>query len=250
MLLEQEVCWRSLPLAETAVTSLTPAPLTLSVNGTQQVSALLAMPPDARALLVLGHGAGAGMSHPFMESLASGLAAERIATLRYQFPYMEQGRRRTDPPALSHATVRAAVAAAASAAPALPLFAGGKSFGGRMTSQAQADSALPGVRGLVFVGFPLHPAGRPGVERAEHLQSVQVPMLFLQGTRDELADLELIRGVTQRSGDRATLVVIEDGDHSFHVRAKSGRKDAAALGELLAALAAWISGHIGQARPS
>ena len=231
-------------MTEAPVKSPPSRPLTLTVNGTQQVSALLMIPPTARALLVLGHGAGAGMQHPFMAGVASGLGAQGIATLRYQFPYMEQGRRRVDPPALSHATVRAAVAAAATAAPALPLFAGGKSFGGRMTSQAQADIALPGVRGLVFVGFPLHPAGRPGDQRAEHLQSVEVPMLFLQGTRDELADLELIRSVTTRLSKRATLVVIDDADHSFHVRAKSGRKDAAAMGELLAALAAWVNSQL------
>lgn len=217
-----------------------PAPLTLTVNDTQQVSALLLRPLKARALLVLGHGAGAGMQHPFMGALAAGLEAAGIATLRYQFPFMEQGRRRTDPPALAHATVRAAVAAASTAAPALPLFAGGKSFGGRMTSQAQAGSVLPAVRGLVFVGFPLHPAGRPSVERAEHLQSVQVPMLFLQGTRDELADLERMRGVTEDLGQRARLVVLDDADHSFHVRVKSGRNDAAALGELVAAIAGWV----------
>lgn len=229
------------------MTSPPPAPFTVTINGTQQVSALLLIPEDARALLVLGHGAGAGMQHPFMAGLATALAASKVGSLRYQFPYMEQGRRRVDPPALSHATVRAAVAAARTAAPALPLFAGGKSFGGRMTSQAQADTAMPGVRGLVFVGFPLHPDGRPGVERAEHLQAVQVPMLFLQGTRDELARLELIRDVTTGLGNRATLVVIDDADHSFHVRVKSGRNDAAAQAELVTALAAWINDRLGAA---
>jgi predicted alpha/beta-hydrolase family hydrolase len=202
------------------------------------------MPQKARGLLVLAHGAGAGMQHPFMSDVASGLADLGFATLRYQFPYMEAGRRRTDPPALSHATVRAAVAAGREAAPGLPLLAGGKSFGARMTSQAQAVSPLPGVRGLVFLGFPLHPARRPDDERAAHLESVKVPMLFLQGTRDELADLTLIRGVSARLGPRATLAVIDDADHSFHVRVRSGRNDAGALGELLATLATWVEGML------
>jgi uncharacterized protein len=218
--------------------------LTLTVNTDVQVSALLVMPPEAWGLVVLAHGAGAGMQHAFMSEVASGLAGKGLATLRYQFPYMEAGRKRTDPPALCHATVRTAVATAREAAPGLPLLAGGKSFGGRMTSQAQAASALPGVCGLVFLGFPLHPARRPGEERAAHLASVEVPMLFLQGTRDELADLTLIRGVTARVGSKATLVVICDADHSFHVRAKSGRNDAGALGELLAALAVWADGRL------
>jgi predicted alpha/beta-hydrolase family hydrolase len=219
----------------------TASPLTVTVNADQRVSALLVMPPDARALLVLAHGAGAGMQHPFMADVATGLAQRGIATLRYQFPYMERGSPRPDKPALCHATVRAAVAAAQAAAPALPLLAGGKSFGGRMTSQAQAEAALSGVRGLVFLGFPLHPAGKPGEERAGHLQSVQTPMLFLQGTRDELADLKLIKALTTRLGSRARLVLLEDADHSFHVRRRSGRDDAAAMGELLAALSSWAS---------
>jgi predicted alpha/beta-hydrolase family hydrolase len=187
------------------------------------------------------------MQHPFMAGVAAALAGQRIATLRYQFPYIERGGRRTDPPALCHATVRAAVGAAHATEPALPLLAGGKSFGGRMTSQTQAAVPLPGVRGLFFLGFPLHPAGRPGEERAAHLQSVQVPMLFLQGTRDELADLKLIRGVTKRLGSRATLTELDDADHSFHVRAKSGRNDAAAMGELCIALSAWVDATL--ARP-
>jgi predicted alpha/beta-hydrolase family hydrolase len=218
--------------------------LTLTVSPDVRVSSLLLAPEAARALLVLAHGAGAGMRHPFMQGLADGLAALGIATLRYQFPYMEAGRRRTDPPALCHNTVRAAVAAAAGCAPALPLFAGGKSFGGRMTSQAQADAALPGVRGLIFVGFPLHPEGRPGDERARHLDSVKIPMLLLQGTRDALADLTLIKGVTKGLGTRATLRVIDDADHSFHVRLKSGRNDAAVMEELLAAINTFVSGML------
>lgn len=218
------------------------SPLTLTVNESQQVSALLLAPKGARALLVLAHGAGAGMQHPFMEALASELAATGIATLRYQFPSMERGSRRPDPPALCHATVRAAVEAAHAAAPALPLIAGGKSFGGRMTSQAQAAAPLPGVRGLVFVGFPLHPAGRPGDERARHLFEVQIPMLFLQGTRDELADLTRLTAVTDGLGERAQLTVLADADHSFHVRARSGRTDAAVRTELVEALDAWLAG--------
>jgi uncharacterized protein len=220
------------------------SPLTLVVNASQQVSALLLVPTGARAQWVLAHGAGAGMQHPFMETLANELAAMGIATLRYQFPYMERGSRRPDPPAVCHATVRAAVAAAQTAAPTLPLIAGGKSFGGRMTSQAQASAPLAGVRGLVFVGFPLHPAGRPGDERAKHLSAVSIPMLFLQGTRDELADLTLLGGVTARLGERAQLKVLADADHSFHVLARSGRTDAAVRAELLQALDAWLTTRI------
>lgn len=223
--------------------SLSPSELTVTVDSNQQVSALLLLPPKARALLVLGHGAGAGMRHAFMTAVAEGLGARRIASLRYQFPYMERGSRRTDAPALCHATVRAAVAEAQRVAPKLPVLAGGKSFGGRMTSQAQAGQALPGVRGLVFVGFPLHPAGRPGEVRAAHLADVQVPMLFLQGTRDELAELTLVRAVTKRLGARATLKVLEDADHAFHVRARSGRTDEETLVEMLDALEAW-SGRV------
>jgi len=217
-----------------------PDPLTLQVDDAQRVSALLLTPPDPRAALVLAHGAGAGMTHRFMAALADGLAERRIATLRYQFPYMERGSKRPDPPKLAHAAVRAAVAEAARRLPALPLFAGGKSFGGRMSSQAQAEQAMPGVRGLVFVGFPLHPPGEPSEVRAEHLAQVALPMLFLQGTRDELADLALIRAVTGRLGARATLKILEHADHSFHVLAKSGRTDAQVLAELLDATAAWI----------
>ncbi len=215
-------------------------PVTIAVDDAHSVSGLLLAPPQARACYILAHGAGAGMAHPFMAAVAAGLAERGIATLRYQFPYMEQRARRPDPPKLAHATVRAAAAAAARLAPALPLVAGGRSFGGRMTSQAQAASPLPGVRGLAFLGFPLHPAGRPSDERAEHLFDVQVPMLFLQGTRDALADVKLLAPLTQRLGERASLRLIQDADHSFHVPARSGRKDADVRREMLDGLAAWL----------
>jgi len=179
------------------------------------------------------------MFHPFMDVVARELGERGIATLRYQFPYMEQRARRPDPPKLAHATVRAAVAAAAKLTPALPLVAGGKSFGGRMTSQAQAASPLPGVRGLAFLGFPLHPAGRPSDERAEHLFAVEVPMLFLQGSRDKLAELELLSGLIERLGERASLRLIEDADHSFRVPARAGRKDADVKRDMMDALAGW-----------
>jgi predicted alpha/beta-hydrolase family hydrolase len=211
--------------------------VTIAVDESHRVSGLLLRPPDARACFVLAHGAGAGMSHPFMAAVAGGLAARGIATLRYQFPYMEQGAKRPDPPGLAHATVRAAAAEAGRLA--VPLVAGGKSFGGRMTSQAQAASALPGVRGIAFLGFPLHPAGQPSDTRAQHLSDVRVPMLFLQGTRDALADVSLIEAVTQRLGARATLKRFADADHSFHVPARSGRKDAEVFGALMDALAEW-----------
>lgn len=207
----------------------------------RSVSALLDAPPDARAALVLAHGAGAGMRHPFMAALAGALAARRIAALRYQFPYMERGSKRPDPPAIAHAAVRAAIDAAGHALPGLPLFAGGKSFGARMTSQAQAASPLPGVRGLVFVGFPLHPAGKPDTARADHLANVRAPMLFLQGTRDELADLGLLRPIVERTG--AQLEVIDDADHAFHVRARSGRSDAQVLDHLADTTAQWMEKH-------
>ena len=219
-------------------------PLTLRVSDTETVSALLLEPKQARTCYVFGHGAGAGMNHSFMAAFAAGLAAREVATLRYQFPYMEKGSKRPDPPALAHATVRAAVVEAARQCPGMPLFAGGKSFGGRMSSQAQAREPMPGVRGLVFVGFPLHPAGKPGLDRAEHLSKVAVPMLFLQGTRDELADLVLIRSATDALGPRATLELFDDADHSFHVRAKSGSNDAQVREALLAAFVAWIAMHL------
>jgi predicted alpha/beta-hydrolase family hydrolase len=207
------------------------------------VSGLLQVPRDSVALLVLAHGAGAGMTHPFMAAMANGLAERAIATLRYQFPYMERGSKRPDPPQLAQAAVRAAVTAAAQAQVQLPLFAGGKSFGGRMSSQAQAKAPLNGVRGLVFVGFPLHPAGKPSQDRATHLAEVKIPMLFLQGTRDTLAELTLLEPVCKSLGKRATLKLFADADHSFHVPAKSGRKDAEVFAELLEVTAAWIKDH-------
>jgi uncharacterized protein len=219
------------------------------------VSGLLELPANAHAIYVLAHGAGAGMKHPFMANIASELAAQGVGTLRYQFPYMEQGSKRPDPPALCHATVRAAVAEASKHADdGVKLIAGGKSFGGRMTSQAQAAAPLNGVRGLVFLGFPLHPAKKPSIagrlgarpstpstERADHLAKVQIPMLFLQGTRDELADLTLLEPIMQQLGAVATLKKIENADHSFHVPARTGRKDAEVLEELAQTLAAWAA---------
>jgi len=209
--------------------------------GAFTMSSILLRPDDARACYVFAHGAGAGMQHAFMAAFATGLARRGIATLRYQFPYMEKGSKRPDPPAVAHAAVRAAVAEAAAQCAGLPLFAGGKSFGGRMTSQAQAKEPLPGVRGLVFVGFPLHPAGKPSLERAEHLSDVHCPMLFLQGTRDELADVARVRTVIERLGERATLALFDDADHAFHVRASSGRNDEQVRQAMLDATADWIA---------
>jgi predicted alpha/beta-hydrolase family hydrolase len=216
-------------------------PLTIDVDPARRVSALLIAPADVRACYVLAHGAGAGMAHPFMARVADAFAANGIATLRYQFPYMEQRSKRPDTPAIAHATVRAACAEAARRLPGMPLIAGGKSFGGRMTSQAQAIEPLEHVRGLVFLGFPLHPAGKPSDERAKHLFDVGLPMLFLQGTRDDLADLALLTPLASRLGARATLRLVDDADHSFHVRAKSGRSDAEVVVELAAAVAAWLA---------
>jgi uncharacterized protein len=205
------------------------------------VSGLLLRPDGARLLYVLAHGAGAGMRHPFLESFAHRLAERSIGTLRYEFPYMERRARRPDPPAVAAATVRAAVAEAARVAPGLSIVAGGKSFGGRMTSTAQAEEPLPGVKGLVFLGFPLHPPGRPGDSRAEHLAQVQIPMLFLQGDRDDFAELELLKPVINRLGERATLHLVEGGDHSFHVLKRSGRSDAEVMGELVREIADWTN---------
>ncbi len=219
---------------------MTPKPVNITIDETHRVSGLLLAPRKARACYVLAHGAGAGMTHPFMVGMADGLAERGVATLRYQFPYMEQGGKRPDAPKLAQATVRAAVAQAAKLVPDLALIAGGKSFGGRMTSQAQAQSPLPGVRGLAFLGFPLHAAGRPSEERAAHLFEVKIPMLFLQGTRDALADMTLMRKLTRALGARATLVGIDDGDHSFHVPARTGRNDADVRAEMLEALTGWI----------
>lgn len=212
---------------------------TLDIAEQVSVSALLMRPREARACFVLAHGAGAGMTHAFMESVAQGLAARHIATLRYQFPYMEKGSKRPDPPALARATVRAAVAAAGSHCQGLPLIAGGKSFGARMTSQAQAEHPLAGVRGLAFLGFPLHPAGKPSTTRADHLDDVDLPMLFLQGTRDKLAELDLLESVVARLEARATLHLIDQADHAFHVPARSGRNDRQVMEELLDTIVAW-----------
>jgi uncharacterized protein len=214
--------------------------LTVPLDGHGSVSALLLTPSAASACYVFAHGAGAGMAHPFMTSLAEVLAERRIATLRFNFPSMERGSKRPDPPAVAHAAVRAAVAEAGQRLPGLPLFAGGKSFGGRMSSQAQALRPLDGVRGLVFVGFPLHPAGKPGLDRAQHLTDIACPMLFLQGTRDDLAELTLLREVLARLGSRATLRVFDDADHAFHVRAGSGRNDAQVREALADAIAGWV----------
>lgn len=208
------------------------------------VTGLLHLPPDAEKLLVLAHGAGAGMRHRFFEAVVPLLAEGGVATLRYQFPYMEAGQQRPDTPPVAQAAVRAAVAAAAELAPELPLFAGGKSFGGRMTSAAQSVAPLDGIRGLVFLGFPLHAAGRPGMSRADHLDRVEIPMLFLQGTRDALADLPSMRAVTDRLGRRAVLHVIDGADHSFAVLKRSGRTNESVLAELASVIAGW-SAHDG-----
>jgi predicted alpha/beta-hydrolase family hydrolase len=217
-----------------------PQSVTIAVDDARHVSGLLQAPPEARACYVMAHGAGAGMAHPFMAAIATGLAERGVATLRYQFPYMEQGARRPDAPKLAQATVRAAVAQASRLVPELALLAGGKSFGGRMTSQAQAAAPLAGVRALVFLGFPLHPAGRPSAERGAHLFAVQIPMLFLQGTRDPLADLRLLQTLGGQLGARATLELIQEADHSFHVPVRTGRRDSDLRAEMLDALAKWI----------
>ena len=217
-------------------------PVTIAIDHTTQVSGLLQKAPQTRACYVLAHGAGAGMTHPFMTAVANGLAERHIATLRYQFPYMERGGKRTDPPKLAQAAVRAAVGEALRLQPKALLVAGGKSFGGRMTSQAQAQEPLPGVRGLAFLGFPLHPAGRPSIERADHLFKVHIPMLFLQGTRDALAQMGELEPLSQALGAHATLKLFPDANHSFHVPARSGRTDAQVLAEMLDALAIWVDG--------
>jgi uncharacterized protein len=218
-----------------------PQKLLVEVGNATSVSALLIQPTDARACFVFAHGAGAGMAHSFMEQAAAGLAGRGIATLRYQFPCMEKASKRPDPPAIAHATVRAAVKQAARHCPGLPLVAGGKSFGARMTSQAQAKAPLEGVRGLAFFGFPLHPAGKPSIDRADHLAEIHVPMLFLQGTNDKLAELQLLKPVVEKLKLLATLHLVEAADHSFHVPARSGRNDREAMNEILDALAAWVA---------
>jgi hypothetical protein len=217
-----------------------PQPLRIPVSdASADVSGLLLLPPGARVLYVLAHGAGAGMRHPFMERIATTLGERRVATLRYQFLYMEKGQRRTDPPAVAVAVVRAAVAAAGRAAPGLPLIAGGKSFGGRMTSTAQSQAALPGIAGLAFLGFPLHPPGKAGVTRADHLAQIEIPMLFVQGDRDEFADPILLRQVLRKLGGRATLHGVRGGDHSFNVLKRTGRSAEDVQAELGDALAQW-----------
>jgi len=224
------------------MSSVVDKPISITVNDAVRVSGLLQTPPRARACYVMAHGAGAGMDHPFMVDVARELALRDVATLRYQFPYMERGARRPDPPQVAQATVRAAVAAALSLLPELPLIAGGKSFGGRMTSQTQAKASLQGVWGLAFLGFPLHPAGRPSQDRAEHLFDVQIPMLFLQGTRDALASLDQLEPLCKKLGTLATLKLFADADHSFHVPVRTGRKDTQVLGDVVDVLAAWLDG--------
>ena len=212
----------------------------IAVSADVSVSGLFEGQSGSRACYVLAHGAGAGMRHPFLASAAEGLNGRGIASLRYQFPYMERGSKRPDPPKLAQAAVRAAVTEAGNLSPGLPLFGGGKSFGGRMTSQAQAEAPLPGVRGLIFLGFPLHRPGEPSDERAQHLFKVKVPMLFVQGERDEFAQFDLLQSVIKQLGARATLRSIPEADHSFHVPARTGRKAPEVLAELLDAVAAWI----------
>jgi len=219
--------------------------LRIEISPGEAVSGVVTRPPQSRACYVFAHGAGAGMTHASMETVAAGLSQRGIASLRYQFPYMEKGSKRPDAPAVAHAAVRAAVAEAARRCAALPLIAGGRSFGGRMTSQAQALSPLPGVRGLAFFGFPLHPAGKPSSDRGKHLAEVKIPMLFLQGTRDALAELNLLKPVVKSLGSRATLRLLEAADHSFHVLKSSGRNDREVMGEALDAFAAWVDEVVG-----
>jgi uncharacterized protein len=225
-------------------------PITIAGEDGAGVSGLVQTPSNPRACYVFAHGAGAGMNHPFMAAVAAELAARGVASVRYQFPYMERGAKRPDPPPVAQATVRAAVAAAVRLLPDVPLIAGGKSFGGRMTSQAQAKAPLAGVRGLAFLGFPLHPSGEPAQDRGKHLFDVRIPMLFLQGTRDTLAMLDQLEPLCQKLGPRATLKLFQDADHSFHVPARTGRKDAQVRSEILDALAAWIDDVIRAPAPA
>jgi predicted alpha/beta-hydrolase family hydrolase len=215
--------------------------LTIRISDDQSVSGLLLAPAKVTTCFVFAHGAGAGMKHAFMATFAEGLAERGVATMRYQFPYMENGSKRPDAPKVAHAAVRAATTQVLRRFPQLPLIAGGKSFGARMTSQAQALEPLPGVRGLAFVGFPLHPAGKPAVDRADHLTQVGIPMLFLQGTRDELADVQLLQPVVKELGSLATLAPFEDADHSFHVRARSGQTDAQVMSAMLDTFVEWAA---------
>ena len=233
---------RHSPLAASDVLKASSQHLTFDTGKPGPVSALLSRPDRPRACYVFAHGAGAGMTHSFMEAFANGLRERGIASLRYQFPYMEKGGKQPDPPAVAQAAVRAAVAKAAEIFPDVTLIAGGKSFGGRMTSQAQAAAPLAGVRGLAFIGFPLHPAGKPSTDRADHLARIDIPMLFLQGTRDSLAEMALIEGVVKRLGRLATLHLVDGADHSFHVLVRSGRNDREVLDEILDAFAAWTDG--------
>lgn len=226
------------------VTTTDPQPVTIAVTEAISVSGLWQCAPDSKASLVLAHGAGAGMRHPFLAGVANELEGLGVATLRYQFPYAEHRGKRPDPPALCHATVRAAVGAGLQLAPRLPLFAGGKSFGGRMTSQAQAALPLAKVRGIVFLGFPLHPPKQPSETRAEHLFKVSIPLLFLQGTQDAFAELSLLQPLAMRLGERASLTLFQDADHSFHVPARTGRTDAQVQTAVLSALASWIGSII------
>jgi predicted alpha/beta-hydrolase family hydrolase len=214
--------------------------LEIAIENVASVAALLIQPDQARACFVFAHGAGAGMTHPFMETVANGLAERGVASLRYQFPYMENGSKRPDSPAVAQAAVRAAVAEAGRRCPELPLIAGGKSFGGRMTSQAQAAAPLDGVHGLAFLGFPLHPSGKPSSDRAKHLAEVHVPLLFVQGTRDKLAELRLLEPVVTDLGPSASVHLVSGADHSFHVLARSGRNDREVMDEILDAVVAWI----------
>jgi uncharacterized protein len=222
------------------MTAISAQQLQIDIAKAGAVSALLTLPADARACFVFAHGAGAGMMHPFMETVAQGFCERGVATLRYQFPYMEKASKRPDPPAVAHAAVRAAVAEAARRCAGLRLIAGGKSFGGRMTSQAQALEPLPGVDGLAFFGFPLHPAGKPSSDRAKHLADIHVPMLFLQGSRDTLAELNLLEPVVKSLGSSASLHRVEAADHSFHVPARSGRNDREVMNEILDAFVVWV----------
>jgi hypothetical protein len=214
--------------------------LKIALGEKETVSAILMQPLRAGACYILAHGAGAGMEHRFMEAVAEGLFVRDIATLRFQFPYVERGSKQPDRPLVAHAAIRAAVAKAVTLVPSLPLFAGGKSFGGRMSSQTQAEEALAGVHGLAFLGFPLHPAGKPSAERAKHLARIEVPMLFLQGSRDALAELHLLQKTVKTLGSKASLTVFDEADHSFHVPARSGQTDDQVLSDALDQMASWM----------